>query len=75
MHHIYIYLLLQGLLGWYMVNSGLTPKPGPNDVPRVSQYRLCAHLSSAMILYSLFLWQGLTHVLHPQKVVLYFIFS
>ncbi|MGB5578666.1 MAG: COX15/CtaA family protein, partial [Woeseiaceae bacterium] len=28
---------LQGLLGWYMVKSGLI------DVPRVSQYRLTAH--------------------------------
>ena len=41
----------QGLLGWYMVKSGLDHKnfEGPNDVPRVSQYRLAAHLSAAMV--------------------------
>ncbi|RUS76320.1 hypothetical protein EGW08_015908 [Elysia chlorotica] len=55
----------QGFLGWYMVKSGLEEKPGPNDVARVSQYRLAAHLGSAFILYTLFLWQGLTHLLTP----------
>ena len=31
----------QGLMGWYMVKSGLDHKnfEGPSDVPRVSQYR------------------------------------
>ncbi|KAK3780862.1 hypothetical protein RRG08_019813 [Elysia crispata] len=55
----------QGFLGWYMVKSGLEEKPGPNDVARVSQYRLAAHLGSAFILYTLFLWQGLSHLLTP----------
>ena len=51
-------LACQGLLGWYMVKSGLDHKnfEGPNDVPRVSQYRLAAHLSSAVVLYSFMLW-------------------
>ncbi len=40
----------QGVLGWYMVKSGLV-----ND-PRVSQYRLTAHLISAVIIYSYILW-------------------
>jgi cytochrome c oxidase assembly protein subunit 15 len=40
----------QGLLGWYMVKSGLV------DRPQVSQYRLTAHLSLAVILYSYLLW-------------------
>ena len=52
----------QGFLGWYMVKSGLTDKPGPNDIPRVSAYRLAAHLGSAILLYTLFLWQGLSHL-------------
>ncbi len=41
----------QGLLGWYMVKSGLDHKnfEGPSDVPRVSQYRLASHLSTAMV--------------------------
>ena len=46
-----VLLACQGLLGWYMVKSGLDHKnfEGPNDVPRVSQYRLAAHLSAAMV--------------------------
>ena len=41
---------LQGLLGWYMVKSGLI------DQPHVSQYRLTAHLSLALIIYCYLLW-------------------
>jgi heme a synthase len=41
---------LQGLLGWYMVKSGLI------DNPRVSQYRLTAHLGAAVIIYAYILW-------------------
>ena len=50
----------QGLLGWYMVKSGLDHDNflGPSDVPRVSQYRLAAHLSSAVVLYSVFFWNA-----------------
>jgi len=40
----------QGLLGWYMVKSGLI------DNPRVSQYRLVAHLALALSLYSAIFW-------------------
>lgn len=38
---------LQGVLGWYMVASGLV------DVPQVSQYRLTAHLALALLIYAL----------------------
>ena len=41
---------LQGLLGWYMVKSGLV------DNPRVSQYRLTAHLGLAFAIYAYMLW-------------------
>ena len=41
---------LQGLLGWYMVKSGLV------DNPRVSQYRLTAHLGTAVFIYAYILW-------------------
>ena len=43
-----IFLLggLQGLMGWYMVKSGLV------DNPHVSQYRLTAHLSLAFIIFA-----------------------
>jgi len=42
----------QGLLGWYMVKSGLEEVENPGDVPRVSQYRLAAHLGIALALYA-----------------------
>lgn len=59
-------LAFQGLLGWYMVKSGLDHAnfQGPSDVPRVSQYRLAAHLSSAIVLYSVLFW-GALDVLKP----------
>ena len=42
----------QGVLGWYMVKSGLRDEIIINrEVPRVSQYRLAAHLSMALLLY------------------------
>ena len=40
----------QGLLGWYMVMSGLI------DVPRVSAYRLTAHLMLAVLILGYMLW-------------------
>lgn len=44
---------LQGAMGWYMVKSGLV------DDPRVSQYRLAAHLGLAFLLFGLMFWTGL----------------
>jgi len=44
---------LQGALGWYMVQSGLV------DDPRVSQYRLTAHLGLAFLIYAAMFWVGL----------------
>jgi cytochrome c oxidase assembly protein subunit 15 len=41
---------VQGLLGWYMVKSGLV------DDPKVSQYRLTAHLGVAVAIYGGMLW-------------------
>ena len=41
---------LQGLMGWYMVKSGLV------DDPHVSQYRLTAHLGLAIVIYGYMLW-------------------
>ena len=49
----------QGLLGWLMVKSGLV------DVPRVSPYRLTAHLGLAVIIYAATLWVALD-LLRPQ---------
>ncbi|HKQ29769.1 MAG TPA: COX15/CtaA family protein [Burkholderiales bacterium] len=53
---------LQGALGWFMVKSGLV------DVPRVSPYRLTAHLGLAVIIYGYLLWIALDLLFpKPQK--------
>jgi cytochrome c oxidase assembly protein subunit 15 len=44
---------LQGVLGWYMVKSGLV------DRPDVSQYRLAAHLALALVILATVLWVAL----------------
>ncbi|XP_006880100.1 PREDICTED: cytochrome c oxidase assembly protein COX15 homolog [Elephantulus edwardii] len=59
----------QGLLGWYMVKSGLEEKPDSHDIPRVSQYRLAAHLGSALVLYCASLWTSLSLLLPQHKLV------
>ncbi len=63
-----IFLLggLQGLMGWYMVKSGLV------DNPHVSQYRLTAHLSLAFIIFAVMFHVALkllfpTGTLHEYK--------
>ncbi|XP_060097873.1 cytochrome c oxidase assembly protein COX15 homolog isoform X2 [Heteronotia binoei] len=58
----------QGLLGWYMVKSGLEEKTDSHDIPRVSQYRLAAHLGSALVLYCASLWTGLSLLLPQHKL-------
>jgi len=50
---LFILLVAQGVLGWYMVQSGLI------DKPQVSHYRLAAHLSLALALLGATLWQAL----------------
>ena len=54
----------QGILGWYMVKSGLEDSimDTPGAVPRVSQYRLAAHLGTAILLYAGMLGTGLAVV-------------
>jgi len=51
---------LQGVLGWYMVKSGLV------DNPRVSQYRLVAHLIAAFAIFAYMFWAALS-LLKPRK--------
>jgi cytochrome c oxidase assembly protein subunit 15 len=50
-----IFLLggLQGFMGWYMVASGLV------DDPRVSQFRLTAHLTLAFVIFAAMFWVAL----------------
>ena len=51
-----------------MVKSGLESKPSsPDGVPRVSQYRLAAHLGTAVFLYSSMLYTTLGLLLPIQK--------
>ena len=56
-------VVLQGLLGWWMVKSGLEENA---DIPRVSQYRLATHLTLALVLYSFMLYTGLGLVATPR---------
>ena len=44
---------LQGAMGWYMVKSGLV------DDPRVSHFRLTAHLGLALVIFSIEFWLAL----------------
>lgn len=50
---VFVLGALQGVMGWYMVKSGLV------DDPRVSQYRLTAHLALAFAIYGTMLWIAL----------------
>ncbi|MFT5684297.1 MAG: cytochrome c oxidase assembly protein subunit 15 [Myxococcota bacterium] len=47
---------MQGLIGWWMVRSGLI------DRPDVSHYRLTTHLGSAFVLYAALLWVALSQL-------------
>ena len=59
----------QGVLGWWMVKSGLKDDLfAPGSHPRVSQYRLVAHLGTAFLAYSAMLWNGLL-ILRTHKLL------
>ena len=61
----------QGLIGWWMVKSGLhQPKPTYQTKPRVSTYRLIVHLGMAMSIYSLLIWNAMTVLRKPQHLSL-----
>ncbi|KAK4242815.1 hypothetical protein C8A03DRAFT_39973 [Achaetomium macrosporum] len=50
----------QGFIGWWMVKSGLKDDLfAPGSHPRVSQYRLTAHLATAFVCYAWMLLSGL----------------
>jgi len=51
----------QGVLGWYMVMSGLV------DEPAVSHYRLTAHLMLALLIFAALMWTALS-LLRPAVV-------
>mmetsp|Transcript_20909 Transcript_20909/g.30279 ORF Transcript_20909/g.30279 Transcript_20909/m.30279 type:complete len:453 (-) Transcript_20909:103-1461(-) len=59
----------QGLIGWWMVRSGLEGvDPGTRKEIRVSPYRLATHLGMAFTTGTLLLWTGL-EALHPPEAV------
>ncbi|KAL3838191.1 hypothetical protein ACJIZ3_022782 [Penstemon smallii] len=53
----------QGLIGWWMVKSGLEEPKSEYAEPRVSPYRLAAHLTSAFVIYSGLFWTALSVVM------------
>lgn len=62
---VFVFILgaFQGFMGWFMVKSGLV------DIPRVSAYRLTAHLILALFLYSYLLWLALEQFFPEQQKV------
>ncbi|KAJ0119791.1 cytochrome c oxidase assembly protein COX15 [Diaporthe amygdali] len=59
----------QGFIGWWMVASGLKDDLfAPGAHPRVSQYRLTTHLSTAFVCYSWMLLAGLS-ILRTRKLL------
>lgn len=58
---IFVLGALQGLLGWYMVKSGLEHRI------EVSQYRLAAHLFAAIVIYGATLWVAFDLLRRPDE--------
>ncbi len=63
---IFTLIVAQGLIGWYMVKSGLV-----HDVT-VSHYRLSIHLSTAVIILSLIFWLFKNFTSNENKKILSF---
>ena len=62
LYFIFFLICAQGLMGWYMVKSGLVVNTS------VSHYRLSAHLFLAFIIISLLTWNYLNHINYKHKV-------
>ena len=58
---VFILILFQGVVGWYMVKSGLV------DDVTVSHYRLSLHLSMAFIIISILFWNYLNFLYDNNK--------
>ncbi len=65
-YKIFFLIVVQGLIGWYMVKSGLV-----NDVT-VSHYRLSIHLGIAIFIISTIFWLVLNILLKNNKPFFYF---
>tara|TARA_Y100000590_G_scaffold459830_1_gene617819 strand:+ start:1 stop:975 length:975 start_codon:yes stop_codon:yes gene_type:complete len=58
---VFLFGLIQAVVGWWMVKSGLV------DDPYVSQYRLSFHLTIAIIILSILVWMTLENLLPGNK--------
>ena len=56
LYFIFFLIFLQGVIGWYMVKSGLTERTD------VSHYRLSLHLTLAFIIFILLIWNYFIHL-------------
>ena len=63
---LFCLILLQGIIGWYMVKSGLTKNV------TVSHFRLAIHLNLALILFSSIYWYLLNFVNFSNKYFFHF---
>ena len=59
---LFLLILIQGVVGWYMVKSGLV------DNTTVSHYRLAIHLNLALILFSAIFWYYLNINANKNKI-------
>tara|TARA_B100000963_G_C22589823_1_gene654928 strand:+ start:97 stop:1122 length:1026 start_codon:yes stop_codon:yes gene_type:complete len=66
---IFFLIVLQGIIGWFMVLSGLV-----NDVT-VSHYRLSVHLTTAILILSIVFWLSKNVALSEKKNFFKFSFS
>ena len=62
---LFILILLQGFVGWYMVQSGLT------ENTTVSHFRLAIHLNLALILFSSLSWYFFNFITEKNKYFFY----
>ena len=63
---LFLLILLQGFIGWYMVKSGLV------ENTTVSHYRLAIHLNIALILFACIFWYFLNIKNNQNKYFFYF---
>ena len=59
---IFFLIFLQGVIGWYMVKSGLSERTD------VSHYRLALHLTLAFVIFILLLWNYLKYKNHEDFI-------
>ena len=68
-YFIFLLIILQGIIGWFMVKSGLV-----NDIT-VSHYRLSLHLSTAFLIIASIYWLILNITFKNEKVFFKFSFQ